>query len=313
MDLADVEMEDDTPENEDDLIIQGPMLSKEATEVAAEAIHKLPQMLLTDTKKQLKHLFEHTMQAHQHAAEASKCLKELHEKLPLDVFLRIADSTVRPLVILHIPRTEQIIKKMKETAVQKTQRKKREGSTEVKEVMITRNLPQCGKWTSEEEYCPWKMIASIIYKYIREAMFKGKTVTQTVVDEFGLPKTTIHQQIFGKKYSGGGQTLEKLRKEDKKVEATGSGTQKIAVTFKKSKTDADVEVQSKKGKGPGKSSGKKRSAKDIRGAATAEEEKRKREIKKRKALEEEEAEDPDKPTKGEIAASKPASKALFIH
>ena len=144
-------------------------------------------------------------------------------------------------------------------------------------------------------------------------MFKGKTVMQTVVDEFGLPKMTIHRQIFGKKYPGGGQTLEKLRKEDKKVEATGSGTQKIAVIFKKSKTDVDVEVQSKKGKGPGKSSGKKRSAKDIRGAATAEEEKRKREIKKRKALEEEEEEDPDKPTKAEIAASKPASKVLFIH
>ena len=76
----------------------------------------------------------------------------------------------------------------------------------------------------------------------------------------------------------------------------------------------DKEVQSKKGKGPGKSSGKKRSAKDIRGAATAEEEKRKCEIKKRKALEEEEEEeDPDKPTKAEIAASKPTSKSLFIH
>ena len=96
MEPADIVMDDDedAPENEDDLIIQGPILSKESTEAAAEAIHELPQMLLADTKKQLKHLFEHTMQAHQHAAEASKCLKELHDKLPLDVFLRIADSAV---------------------------------------------------------------------------------------------------------------------------------------------------------------------------------------------------------------------------
>ena len=315
MDPADVEMEDDALENEDYLIIQGPILGKEATEVAAEAIHRLPQMLLTDTKRQLTHLFDHTMQAHQHTAEASKCLKELHEKLPLDVFLRIADSAVRPLVVLHIPKTEQIIEKLKETAVQRTQRKKHAGSTEVKEVMISRNLPRCGKWTSEDEYHPRKMIAAIIYKYVREAMFKENTVTQTVVDEFCLPKATIHRQIFGKKYPGGGQTLEKLRKEDKKVETSASETQKIAVIFKKPKTDADKEVQSKKGKGPGKSSGKKRSAKDIRGAATAEEEKRKREIKKQKALEEEEEEeeDPDKPTKAEIAASKPTSKSLFIH
>ena len=273
MDPADVEMEDDALENEDNLIIQGPILGKEATEVAAEAIHKLPQMLLTDTKRQLKHLFEHTMQAHQHAAEASKCLKELYEKLPLDVFLRIADSAVRPLVVLHIPKMEQIIKKLKETAVQRTQRKKRAGSTKVKEVMIARNLPQCGKWTSEDEYRPRKMIASIIYKYVREAMFKEKTVTQTVVDEFGLPKTTIHRQIFGKKYPGGGQTLEKLQEEDKKVEATGSGTRKIAVILKKAKTTTDTEPASKKGKGPGKKSGKERSAKDIRGAAKAEAEK----------------------------------------
>ena len=272
MEPTDIVMdEDDVPENEDDLIIQGPILGKESTEAAAEAIHKLPQMLLADTKKQLKSLFEHTMQAHQHAAEVSKCLKELHEKLPLDVFLRIADSAVRPLVILHIPRTEAVIEKLKETAIQRMQRKQKEGSTEVRDVMIERNLPQCGKWTTEEEYRPRKMIASILYKYIRDAMFKEPTVTQIVVDEFKLPKTTIHHQIYGKKYPGGGQTLEKLRKSDKKPEASGSGTTKIAVIFKKPKTDN--KAQSKKGKGPGKTLDKKRSAKDIRGAATAEGEK----------------------------------------
>ena len=208
---------------------------------------------------------------------------------------------------------EQIIEKLKETAVQNTQRKRKQGSTKVTDVMIARNLPQCGKWTAEEEFRPRKMIAGIIYKYVREAMFKGKTVTQLVVDEFGLPKMTIHRQIYGKKYPGGGQTLEKLRKEDKKVEASGSGTTKIAVILKKSKTNTDTEPPSKKGKGPGKKSGKERSAKDIRGAATAEAEKQKREIRKRKALEEEEEEDPDKPTKVEITASKPARKTLFIH
>ena len=341
MEPADAELEDEEPEGEGDLVIQGPILGKEATEAAAEAIHKLPPMLLADTKRQLKHLFEHTMQAHQHAAEASKCLKELHEQLPLDVFLRIADSAVRPLVILHVPRTEQIIEKLKDTAMKRTQERRKTGSTEVTDVMISRNLLQCGKWTAEEEYRPHKMIASIVYKYVREAMFKGNTVTQTIVDEFGLPKTTIHRQLFGKKYPGGGQTLEKLRSQDRKVEATGSGKRKVAVILKKvkmvtekeppakkaktvtekeppaktAKTTTEEEPPSKKGKGPGKKSGKERSAKDIRGAATAESEKRKREVQKRKAQEEEEEfeEDPDKPTRAEIRASKPASKALFIH
>ena len=339
MEPADVELEDEEPER--DLVIQGPILGKEATDAAAEAIHKLPPMLLADTKRQLKRLFDHTMQAHQHAAEASKCLKELHEQLPLDVFLRIADTAVRPLVVLHIPQTEQVIEKLKETALRRTQERKRTGSTEVMDVMISRNLPQrVAKWTAEEEYRPVKMIASIVYKYVREVMFKGKTVTQTIVNEFGLPKTTIHRQLFGKKYPGGGQTLEKLRSQDRKVEATGSGQRKVAVILKRidtekdppakkieatgsgkrkvaktTKTVTEVEPPSKKGKGPGKKSGKERSAKDIRGAATAESEKRKREVQKRKAQEEEEEfdEDPDKPTKAEIRASKPASKRLFIH
>ena len=204
MDPADVQMEDDGQEDEGDLVIQGPILGKEATEAAAEAIHKLPPMLLTDTKRQLKHLFEHMMKAHQHAAEASKCLKELHEQLPLDVFLRIANSVVRPLVVLHVPKTEWIIEKLKETAMKRVQEKRKTGSMEVTDVMIARNLPQCSsKWTAEEEYRPRKMIASIVYKYVREAMFKGNTVTQKIVDEFGLPKTTIHRQLFGKKYPGG--------------------------------------------------------------------------------------------------------------
>ena len=209
------------------------------------------------------------------------------------------------------------------------------------DVMISRNLPQrVAKWTAEEEYRPVKMIASIVYKYVREVMFTGNTVTQTIVNEFGLPKTTIHRQLFGKKYPGGGQTLEKLRSQDRKVEATRSGQRKVAVILKRidtekdapakkiettglgkrkvtktTKTVTEVEPPSKKGKGPGKKSGKERSVEDIRGAATAESEKRKREVQKRKAQEEEEEfdEDPDKLTKAEIRASKPASKRLFIH
>ena len=207
MDPADVEIEDDGQENEKDLVIQGPILGKEATEAAAEAIHKLPPMLLNETKQQLKHLFEHMMQAHQHVAEASKCLKELHEQLPLEVFLRIADSAVRPLVVLHIPKTEQIIEKLKDTAMKRVQGKVKTGSTEVT-VMIARNLPKCSsKWTTEEEYRPRKMIASIVYKYVREAMFKGSTMTQKIVDEFGLPKTTIPQTAVRKEVSWRGTNV----------------------------------------------------------------------------------------------------------
>ena len=188
------------------------------------------------------------------------------------------------------------------------------GSTNVKDVMIWRNLPQCGDWTTEEEYRPRKMIACIIHKYIRDVMFKEATPTQVVVKEFNLLKTTIYQQIYGKKYPGGGQTLKKLRESDTKIQKASECGKLAGVIYKKTKSGEKMGSDKGKGssKGNGKTSDKKRSAADIRGASTAEDQKKKRKDRKAKALDEEE-EDEDRPTRAEIAASKPASNYLFIH
>ena len=42
--------------------------------------------------------------------------------MPLDVFLRITDSAMQPLVILHIPKTEELCAKMREVAETKTRK-----------------------------------------------------------------------------------------------------------------------------------------------------------------------------------------------
>ena len=101
MDLKDVVL-DDEEEEQDDLLIQGPVLGEESTQAVAKVIHNLPDLLKKDAKANLVKLFDNQMKAHQYAAKACKNLKELHKTLPLDVFLRIADSAMRPLVIMHI-------------------------------------------------------------------------------------------------------------------------------------------------------------------------------------------------------------------
>ena len=103
------------------------------------------------------------------------------------------------------------------------------------------------------------------------------------------------------------------------MKASGSGMKRIAAIILKrtkeveemSKEKIEVEKDGK-GKGAGKSSKKKCMAADIRNESTAENEKQKRKDKKatEKALEEE---DPDLPTKAEIAASKPGRKQVMIH
>ena len=151
------------------------------------------------------------MKAHQYAAEACKNLKELHKTLPLDIFLRIADSAMRPLVILHIPKTEELCAKMQEVAETKT-RKTTAGASRVVEVMETMNLPQLHKeWTVEDPHKVKKMITCMIYKYVRDVMFNETTAMHVIVDKFKVKQTTIHRQLYGKKYPGGGQTLEQMK------------------------------------------------------------------------------------------------------
>ena len=308
--------QDDAPPSAEDLLIQQNMLGEETTKAAAEVVDKLPKMLKNDVHRKIHNMLGHIEQAHRHAAEATKNLRDLHDDLPTDMFFRLADAVVRPLVVMHIPKTEALVSKLKEAGAQRLKRML-SGSYNVVDVMIDKNLPTRGTWTMDEDFKPRKMIAAIIHKYVRDAMLKEPTTTKTIVDEFEVPKTTIHRQIWGKKYTGGGQKFE--RKRQPAVKASGSGVERkkvAAVIIKRSaETEKLVEVAGKskdsKGKGKGKSSSSgSRQAEDIRKDSTAEEETRKR---KQKALQEQEIEDPDLPTREEIAASKPASKHITIH
>ena len=317
MDPKDVVLDEDE-EEQDDLLIQGPVLGEESTQAAAKAIHNLPELLKRDAKANLVKLFDNQMKAHQYAAEACKNLKELHKTLPLEVFLRIADSAMRPLVIMHIPSTEAMCTKMREVAEAKT-KKTTAGASRVKDVMENTNLPQLQKdWTLEETYKARKMIACIIYKYVRDAMYNETTATHVVVEKFNVKQTTIHRQLYGKKYPGGGQTLKQMKERTSKTEKQATTTRPVEsskISGQKKVTLEKSEVTTSKGKGKGKKSQVKRSAEEIRSASTSEVEKLR--AKKRKAEESKiiEEEDEDRPTAEEIKRSKPAvtRRGLFIH
>ena len=317
MDPKDVVLDEDE-EEQDDLLIQGPVLGEESTQAAAKAIHNLPELLKRDAKANLVKLFDNQMKAHQYAAEACKNLKELHKTLPLEVFLRIADSAMRPLVIMHIPSTEAMCTKMREVAEAKT-KKTTAGGSRVKDVMENTNLPQLQKdWTLEETYKARKMIACIIYKYVRDAMYNETTATHVLVEKFNVKQTTIHRQLYGKKYPGGGQTLKQMKERTSKTGKHATTTRPVEsskISGQKKFTLEKTEITTSKGKGKGKKSQVKRSAEEIRSASTSEMEKLR--AKKRKAEESKiiEEEDEDRPTAEEIKRSKPPAtrRGLFIH
>ena len=197
-------------------------------------------------------------------------------------------------------------------------RKMAAGASRVVDIMETTNLPQLPKeWTVEDAHKAKKMIACMVYKYIRDAMFNEMTATHVIVDKFNVKQTTIHRQLYGKKYPGGGQPLEQM-------EARTGNTEKRMTTqpidqsktrVKTKDTAEEDEAKTSKGKGKGKKSQVKRTAEEIRKESTSEREKRK--AKKRKAEEAKamEEEDEDRPTAEEIKRLKPAAtrKGLFIH
>ena len=77
------------------------------------------------------------------------------------------------------------------------------GVSRVVEVMETTNLPQLHKeWTVEDTHKAKKMIASIIYKYIRDEMFNEMTAMHVIVDKFKVKQTTIPQTVVQKEISG---------------------------------------------------------------------------------------------------------------
>ena len=107
---------------------------------------------------------------------------------------------------------------MREAAETKT-RKTAVGASRVVEVMETTNLPQLHKeWTVEDAHKAKKMIACMVYKYVRDVMFNKTTATHVIVDKFKVKQTTTNRQLYGKKYPGGGQTLEQMKERTSRTE-----------------------------------------------------------------------------------------------
>ena len=139
------------------------------------------------------------------------------------------------------------------------------------DVMETTNLPQLHKeWTVEDSHKAKKMIACMVYKYVRDVMFNEMIATHVIVDKFNVKQTTIHRQLYGKKYPGGGQTLEQM-----KVRTTTRPIDQSKTRVETKDNVEEDEAKTSKGKGKGKKSQVKRMAEEIRKESTSETEKQK--------------------------------------
>ena len=189
-------------------------------------------------------------------------------------------------------------------------------STKITEIMEVKNLPFLPTaWGYKADGRAKKVIAGIIYKYVKDQMYEGKIAMPAteVSEKYALNATTMNRHIQGKKYEGGKASSSGTRRPAAvKVTVT---MQSVEKSKKKTPTQEDGKetATTSKGKGAGKSSGKRsRTAQEIRDESTSDQQKAK--AKKCKADEAQlEEEDDDRPTEVEIAQSGPPKKHITIH
>ena len=274
--------------------------------------------------------------AHRMVAEASQEMLNLLDEVKLPLWIKLADITMRPLVHLEIPELAIMCEEAKQIC--KGNEQNWDQTTKITTIMEGRNLPFLPTaWGYNKEGRAKKVIAGIIYKYVKDRMYDGKTETPAteVSEKYALNVTTMNRHILGKKYVGGKvsgsgvarrpaavkvQAMERLvDKSKRKVKGNeeGQSSQKSKSTERpvdKSKQGTDAnedDPTTPKSKGKGKSSGVKRPAQVIRGESKSEQEKQKAKKRKEDAQLEEE-EDEDRPTQEEIKKSGPPKKHISI-
>ena len=265
--------------------------------------------------------------AHRMVADASQEMINLLDEIDLPLWMKLADITMRPLVHLEVPEITIMCEEAKQ--ISKANEQSWDQTTKITTIMEGRCLPFLPTaWGYDREGRAKKVIAGIIYKYVKDRMYEGKIETPAteVSEKFGFNATTMNRHILGKKYVGGkasgSGTARKpaavkrtaAEQKNKSSEDGPSSSRKSKSTERpvdKSTAEDDEDLTTPKSKGKGKSSGTKRPAQVIRDESKSEQEKQK--AKKRKEEQQlEEEEDEDRPTQEEIKKSGPPKKHISI-
>ena len=244
--------------------------------------------------------------AHRMVADASQEMINLLDEIELPLWMKIADMTMRPLVVLEIPEVTVMCEEAKQLS--RANEQVWDQTTKITTIMESKSLPVLpASWGYDREGKAKKLIAGIVYKYVKDRMYWGQAETPAteVSKKFIINSTTMNRHILGKKYIGGKSSGGSRKPVAQKVEATNRRVEKSKAARVEPDDDEQEQEPPKKSKGSGKSSKVTRSAKEIREQSTSDKQKEK--AKKRKAeeaeLDEELAEDPDMPTKKEREAA----------
>ena len=151
--------------------VSAPSLDPEIDKMLNEKVAEMTPMKENAIRNTIKQLCHHNKMAHRHASMASEQLETLSMNVSIPFFLKVAESTSRPLVQLRLPsmdahmdKTEQIRKAREEeytTQVQPTI------NLAVKQNLVSMNE----EWKDSKDGRATRILAAFVNRYVHEQMF----------------------------------------------------------------------------------------------------------------------------------------------
>ena len=199
------------------------MKPQEVFELVEEELVGKSKEQINAIKKCISSICKEQALAHRHVAEVADNLSALTEMVSLPILIKVISATMRPTVVIKIPKVDDMIARAQEKVDAIKRVKEKTGELRpIDEVVFAQNVP---KYNPEWEHSPngraTSYLATLICRYMHKLQQKDKKVVLSVKaleTIYHTASSSIGKLISGRQYLGGyalEQVQDKVEAEEK--------------------------------------------------------------------------------------------------
>ena len=197
--------------------VSAPPLDPDIEKMLNEEVAEMTPTKECAIRNTIKQLCHHNKLAHRHAAMASEQLETLSMNVSIPFFLRVAESTARPLIQVRLPSLDAHMDKTE----QMRKAREEEYTTQVQptlQMAAKQNLASMKEgWKDSKDGRSNRILAAFVNRYVYEQMFirSGKILSaKALADTFDLKESTLGKLLSARRYLGGREAAFFKRRRD---------------------------------------------------------------------------------------------------
>ena len=204
--------------------VKAPTMDPDIDKMLNDEVAEMTPLKENAIRNSIKQLCHHNAMAHRHAAMASEELETLSMNVSIPFFLKVAESTSRPLITLRLPSMDAHMDKTER--IRKAREEEYRSQIEptinlaVKQNLVTMN----DDWRESKDGRATRILAAFVNRYVYEQMFlkTGKVLSaKTLGETFDLKESTLGKLLSARRYLGGREAgFYKKRREATEQEGT---------------------------------------------------------------------------------------------